>query len=35
VAAGVRQETRDAAKALYSESRGADGMWVHRSYLAK
>jgi hypothetical protein len=35
LAAGVRQETRDAATALYSESRGADGKWVHRSYLAK
>ncbi len=35
VAAGVRQETRDADKALYNELRGADGMWIHRSYLAK
>jgi hypothetical protein len=35
VAAGVRQETRDADKALYNESRGADGNWIHRSYLAK
>ena len=35
IAAGVRQETRDAAKALYNESRGADGRWIHRSYLAK
>jgi hypothetical protein len=35
LAAGVRQETRDAAAALYSESRGADGKWIHRSYLAK
>jgi hypothetical protein len=35
LAAGVSQETRDAAQALYSESRTADGMWIHRSYLAK
>lgn len=35
IAAGVRQETRDAAKALYNESRGADGRWIHRNYLAK
>ena len=35
LAAGLRQETRDADKALYSESRTADGMWIHRSYLAK
>ena len=35
IAAGVRQETRDADKALYNELRGADGMWIHRSYLAK
>jgi hypothetical protein len=35
LAAGVSQETRDAAQALYSESRAADGMWIHRSYLAK
>jgi hypothetical protein len=35
VAAGVRQETRDADKSLFSESRGVNGMWIHRSYLAK
>jgi hypothetical protein len=35
LAAGVRQETRDADKALYSETRAADGKWMHRSYLAK
>jgi len=35
VAAGVQQETRDADKALFNESRGADGKWVHRNYLAK
>ena len=35
VAAGVRQETRDADKSLYNEARGADGKWIHRSYLAK
>ncbi len=32
---GVRQETRDAAAALYNESRTADGKWIHRNYLAK
>jgi hypothetical protein len=35
VAAGVRQETRDADKSLYNEARSADGKWIHRSYLAK
>jgi hypothetical protein len=35
VAAGLRQETRDADKSLYNESRSADGKWIHRSYLAK
>jgi hypothetical protein len=35
VAAGVRQEVRDAAKSLYNEARTADGKWIHRSYLAK
>ncbi len=35
VATGARQEVRDADKALYNEARGADGKWVHRSYLAK
>jgi hypothetical protein len=33
--AGVRQETRDADTSLYNEARGADGRWIHRSYLAK
>jgi hypothetical protein len=35
IAAGMRQETRDADKSLYNEARNADGRWVHRSYLAK
>jgi len=35
VAAGARQETRDADKSLYNEARSADGKWIHRSYLAK
>ena len=35
IAAGIRQETRDADKSLYNEARAADGKWIHRSYLAK
>jgi hypothetical protein len=35
LAAGTRQETRDADKSLYNEARAADGKWIHRSYLAK
>jgi ARG/rhodanese/phosphatase superfamily protein len=35
LAAGMRQEVRDAAGALYNEARGSDGNWIHRSYLAK
>ena len=35
LAAGMHQETRDADSALYNEARGADGNWIHRSYLAK
>jgi hypothetical protein len=35
LAAGMRQQTRDADGALYNEARGADGKWIHRSYLAK
>jgi hypothetical protein len=35
IAAGTRQEVRDADKSLYNEARGADGKWIHRSYLAK
>jgi hypothetical protein len=35
LAAGMRQEVRDADKSLYNEARGADGAWIHRSYLAK
>jgi hypothetical protein len=35
LAAGMRQETRDADSSLYNEARGADGNWIHRSYLAK
>ena len=35
VAAGVRQETRDAEKSLFSEARAADGKWIHRAYMAK
>ncbi len=31
----MRQEVRDADKSLYNEARGADGKWIHRSYLAK
>src|SRR6185295_635676 len=30
VAAGARQEVRDADKSLYNEARGADGKWIHR-----
>jgi hypothetical protein len=35
VAAGARQEVRDAATSLYNEARSADGKWIHRNYLAK
>ena len=35
VAAGTRQEVRDADKFLYNEARAADGQWIHRNYLAK
>ena len=35
VAAGTRQEVREADKSLYNEARGADGKWIHRNYLAK
>jgi len=35
LAAGMRQEVRDADKSLYNEARSADGNWIHRSYLAK
>jgi len=35
LAAGMRQEVRDADKALLNEARSADGKWIHRSYLAK
>jgi hypothetical protein len=35
LAAGMHQETRDADSSLYNEARGADGNWIHRSYLAK
>ena len=35
LAAGMRQEVRDADKSLYNEARGSDGKWIHRSYLAK
>ena len=35
LAGGMRQEVRDADKSLYNEARGADGNWIHRSYLAK
>jgi hypothetical protein len=34
-AAGARLETREAANAVYNEAKGADGNWVHKSYLAK
>lgn len=33
--AAVSVETRDADKALYVETKRADGAWLHRSYLAK
>lgn len=33
--AGMRQETRDAPKALYNETKRDDGKWVYRNYLAK
>jgi hypothetical protein len=33
--AAVSVETRDADKALYFETKRADGAWLHRSYLAK
>ena len=29
------RRSRDADKSLYNEARGADGNWIHRSYLAK
>jgi hypothetical protein len=35
VAAGARQEVRDADKSVYNEARSADGKWIHRNYLAK
>ena len=35
VAAGTRQEVREADKSLYNEARSADGKWIHRNYLAK
>ncbi len=35
IAAFMRQETRDADKALYVEAKRDDGRWVHRNYLAK
>jgi hypothetical protein len=35
LAAGMRQETRDADKSLYSEARRSNGAWIHRSYMAK
>jgi hypothetical protein len=31
----VELETRQTARALYFETRRSNGMWVHRSYLAK
>jgi hypothetical protein len=31
----VELETRQTARALYLETRRSNGMWVHRSYLAK
>jgi hypothetical protein len=33
--ANMFQETRDSAGALYNETRGPSGHWVHRNYLAK
>ena len=35
VAAGAKQEVRDADKSLFNEARAADGKWIHRNYLAK
>jgi hypothetical protein len=31
----VELETRQTARALYFETRRSNGIWVHRSYLAK
>ncbi|MDX2201375.1 MAG: DUF6569 family protein [Hyphomicrobiaceae bacterium] len=33
--AGMQQETRDADKSLYNETKRADGRWIYRNYLAK
>ena len=35
ILAGMRQETREVEKGLYSETKRADGRWVYRNYLAK
>src|SRR5262245_6602350 len=34
-AANMFQETRDSAGALYNETRGPSGLWLHKNYLAK
>lgn len=34
-AARMRQETRDSDGALYNETRGTGGRWLHKNYLAK
>lgn len=31
----MRQETRDSDEALYNETRGANGRWLHKNYLRK
>lgn len=33
--AGMRQETREAEKGLFNETKRSDGRWVYRNYLAK
>jgi TPR repeat protein len=33
--ANMFQETRDSAGALYNETRGPSGRWLHKNYLAK
>ena len=33
--AGMQQETRDAERSLYNETKRSDGRWIYRNYLAK
>lgn len=35
ILAGLKQETREADKGLYNETKRADGRWIYRNYLAK